>query len=134
MFPPVVDVLLKQGAILTAYLRSAHMGSVLLLAAALLLPFAQAGQFLAAVTRSVRTSGGVVAERPSPVLLPATDDHSGTQNANPSDSFASTLFGLPARLASSGARPERIVEALVPEEAPSALVRRDLERGPPFFL
>ena len=51
------QAVLRQAAVLVAYLRSAHhMGSVLLLAAAMLLPLAQAGQFLAGVTRPARTS------------------------------------------------------------------------------
>jgi hypothetical protein len=135
VFPPVVDVLLKQAAVLVAYLRSAHMGSVLLLAAALLLPFAQAGQFLAGVARSSRTSLGVVAGRPSPEFLPGTDsDRSVAAAADRSHSLSSMFFGLPIRLASAGCHPQAAQEAVAPEEAPSALVRRDLERGPPFFL
>ena len=136
VFPPVVDVLLRQAAALTAYLRSAHTGSVVLLAAALLLPFAQTGHWLGAVTQSVRTSTSTALDQANPVQVAADLGASiGAGSHKASRSFAPHVFGLPPELLGSpGAGPERVPGTPVPEEASRPLPRRDLERGPPFFL
>jgi hypothetical protein len=130
VFPPVVDVLIRQAALLHAYMRSAHTGSVVLLAAALLLPFAQGGQLLASVARSARAS----ADRPHPVFERARESDRPTIQSPKTHVSAAAALGLPARLGSPEAGPEPVSGALVPERTSPVLERRDLERGPPFFL
>lgn len=134
MFPPLVDVLIRQAALLNAYIRSAHTGSVVLLAAALLLPFAQGGQLLASVARSARATVTMTAEQPATVLEAAREGHRPTIKGPGAHAFAPPVLGLPARLGSLEAGSEPVSGTLVPERTSPVLERRDLERGPPFFL
>ncbi len=136
MFPPLVDVLIRQAALLNAYLRSAHTGSVVLLAAALLLPFAQGGQLLSSVARSARatTSLTATAERPHTVLEAAREGQRPTIKSPRAQVFGASALGLPVRLGSPEARPEGVSRTPLPEMTSPVLERRDLERGPPFFL
>ena len=138
MFPPLVDVLIRQAALLNAYLRSAHTGSVVLLAAALLLPFAQGGQLLSSVARSARATtsmtAAATAEPPHTVLEAAREGQRPTIKSPGAHVFAASALGLPVRLGSLEARPEGVSRTLVPEMTSPVLERRDLERGPPFFL
>jgi hypothetical protein len=136
VLPPLVDVLIRQAALLNAYLRSAHTGSVVLLAAAVLLPFAQGGQLLSSVARSARatTSMASIPERPQTVLEAAREGQGPTIKSPRAHVFDASALGLPVRLGSLEARPEGVSRTLVPEMTSPVLERRDLERGPPFFL
>jgi hypothetical protein len=133
-----VDVLIRQAALLNSYLRSAHTGSVVLLAAALLLPFAQGGQLLSSLARSARATTSMTAtasvERPCTVLEAARDGQRPTLKSPRAQVFSASTLGLPVRLGSLEARPEGVSRTLVPEMTSPVLERRDLERGPPFFL
>lgn len=136
MFPPLVDVLIRQAALLTSYVRSAHTSSVVLLAAALLLPFAQGGQLLSSVARSARATPSMTstAERPHTVLEASREGQRPTIKSPAARVFAASALGLPVRLGSLETRPEGVSRTPVPEMTSPVLERRDLERGPPFFL
>jgi hypothetical protein len=136
VFPTLVDVLIRQAALLGSYARSAHASSVVLLAAALLLPFAQGGQLLSSVARSARatTTLTATAERPHTVLEASREGQRPAIKTPAARAFAATALGLPVRLGALEARPDRVPGAQVPEMTSPVLERRDLERGPPFFL
>ena len=135
MFPPLLDILLRQAALLNSYLRSAHTGSVVLLAAALLLPVAQGGQLLASVARAARASVTMTAEHaPEPRVVSAPEGQSVVKKSPRARLFATALVGLPSRLGSPETAPEPAAAAGIPERTSPVLERRDLERGPPFFL
>lgn len=131
-----MDVLIRQAALLSSYVRSAHTSSVVLLAAALLLPFAQGGHLLSSVARSARatTMTTATAARPDTVLEASREGQRPTIKSPTARTFAASALGLPVRLGSLEARPERVPGTLVPEMTSPVLERRDLERGPPFFL
>ena len=140
VYPPLVDVLIRQAALLSSYVRSAHTSSVVLLAAALLLPFAQGGQLLSSVARSARattsmtTTAAAAVDRPHTVLQASPEGQRPTIKSPTARAFAASAIGLPVRLGALEARPDRVSGTPVPEMTSPVLERRDLERGPPFFL
>jgi hypothetical protein len=133
VFPPIVDVLIRQGAFLHTYLRSAHAGSVLLLAAALVLPFAQGARWLGSVARSARAGVILTAHGPHAALEIAREGHRPTIKSGRARVGLEWVSGLPTRRGAPEADPEQTSSMPAPSVASPAL-RRDLERGPPFFL
>lgn len=133
VFPPVADVLLRHVTALAASLRSAHASSVVLLAAALLLPLAQTGRWLAAATEYVRAAAP--AERLNPVLVVA-DPAGGSvaESHRTAHGWAATTLGHPPRLGSPGLNPLLLPRSPSPDPASGPPARRELERGPPFLL
>jgi len=74
------------------------------------------------------------ADRPHTVFEGARESDRPTIQGPKARVLDAAAMGLPARLGSLEAGPERVSGALVPERTSPVLERRDLERGPPFFL
>lgn len=115
---------------LLAYARSLRVGAVILLSAALLLPFLQVADLLKPAHRKQQRGGATPTRQASPIGMPR--DASVAPDAGDGSAL---VVGMPADLDSILLAPLAVLHDRPIAGDPSVPQRRkDLERGPPFFL
>ncbi len=129
---PLFEMILRQALTLVAYVRSLHVGAVVLLTAALLLPFAQLAELGTLFRRPARATAPS-GSAPAPVFAAADPsvDEEATRDA---PVLSVLLLGVPPDLGAPHLAPTPLRHDAPDAGAGPIRVRKDLERGPPFFL